>query len=407
MVKPGAEELRQKVFSSTHMSTMVKTAQATVTYPCCSYCGGYLNSSQKRKVVFGQLSLYTNPSESFIVWYKKHDEPKGLLWLRNCCIKKGHEGTEIQVITRGCRERCSYTLSFLALSTADEWYWSLKQESRRVPSIGSGIFCEELDSASSLDSILNEVTPSYGDIYYYSDSDENWSDDTDPWYARQSAAAKDSAQFKLTASISTRRPLVKESKMKSHPSLRYQGPRNVSPILVSSLANEAGLTSAELLHVSTNDVTEDQLSRWSWPLHQKAWVTPPVSILLFIYHWSNWHTFRLSIMLVLLLSARSFSSVSQSKFRTSTWLCFSVVHETGILAGQYIVHVHHQNRSDRVSYRKSDTLGNEFVHLACARSTFLGTICGKPGDEASTYVCACALRDYILCVRKVNRRLSN
>lgn len=253
MVKPGTEELRQKVFSSTHMSTMVKTTQATITYPCCSYCGGYLNSSPKRKVVFGQVSLYTNPSESFIVWYKKHDEPKGLLWLRSCCIKKGHGETQIQLITTGCRERCSYTLSFLALPIANEWYRTLKQESRKAPSISGGMFCEELDSASSLDSILNEVTTSH------SDSDENWSDDMD----RQSAVARDGSFAGASVSPVKRNSKVKYSVVSVH------GPRSASPVMSSSVAGAAEPRTVEMLQLAV-DPSEDHLSRWSWPLDLKV-----------------------------------------------------------------------------------------------------------------------------------------
>ncbi len=261
MVKPGTEELRQNVFSSTHMSTMAKTTQATITYPCCSYCAGgnSWKSSPKRKVVFGQLSLYTNTSESFIVWYKKHDDPKGMLWLRSCCIKKGHDGAQVELITRGCKERCSYSLSFLALPIADEWYRFLKQESRKAPSIGDGILCEELDSSSSLDSILNEMTPSYRE--FYSDSDEYWSDDLDR-FAQQPAETK-VATANPTVSISTVNTLKRKSKAKSTPTI--QGIRSTSPIL-HAVGSPASARESEMLHIVAETATDDQLSRWSWPL---------------------------------------------------------------------------------------------------------------------------------------------
>lgn len=134
MNKPGSDEvLRQNVFSSIHMSTEVKTGQVSISYPSCSFCGGGLGA---RKVVTCYVSLYTNSSESFVVWCKKPDEPKGMLWLRSCCVRRGAQCSAettmpIELISKGCRGRCSYTLRFSKRALGEEWYRSLRQETRK------------------------------------------------------------------------------------------------------------------------------------------------------------------------------------------------------------------------------------------------------------------------------------
>lgn len=138
MSKLGSDELlRQNVFSSIHMSTEVKTGHVSISYPSCSYCGGIdKKSASNRKVISCYASLYTNSSESFVVWSKKQDEPKGMLWLRSCCVRRGAECTAestmpIELISKGCRGHCSYTLRFSKRSEAEEWFRSLRLESRK------------------------------------------------------------------------------------------------------------------------------------------------------------------------------------------------------------------------------------------------------------------------------------
>lgn len=240
MVKPGTEELRQNVFSSTHMSTMLKTTQATITYPCCSLCGG----ATKRKVVLGQISLYTNPSESFIVWYKKHEEPKGLLWLRSYCVRK-NQGGSVELTSRGCRGKCSYSLDFLAPLIADEWFRSLKQESRKPPRIGDGITCKEVDDYTALDFILTEMTPSLSEVY--SDNDDNWYSSTQQ---PTSTTSRSTSTLKADWTIPSN-PLHSLGRTRN-PSLPASSP------------------SVEIAHLQTLESSaDDPISRWSWPM--KAW----------------------------------------------------------------------------------------------------------------------------------------
>ena len=162
----GSEELRQNVFSSILMSTKLKSSQVSLTYPSCPFCGGGGGSgakgSPKRKSLLCQLSLYVNPSESFIVWGKKQDEPKGMLWLRSCCVRRGREDGTVELISRGCRGRCSYTVKLSTSFVADEWYRSLRGESRRAPTVADDVVAtdEEDDRMSAtLEAILTEMAP--------------------------------------------------------------------------------------------------------------------------------------------------------------------------------------------------------------------------------------------------------
>ena len=155
MSKPGSDELlRQNVFSSIHMSTRVKMGQVSMSYPSCSFCG-QTGKGGNRKVLQCNFSLYTNSSESFVVWYKKQDDPKGMLWLKSCCVRRGAECSAeatmpIELISKGCRGRCSYTLRFSNRGTAEEWYRSLRSESRKNASGGStGADIDEYDPFSS------------------------------------------------------------------------------------------------------------------------------------------------------------------------------------------------------------------------------------------------------------------
>lgn len=258
MVKPGSEELRQNVFSSIHMSTLVKNMQATVSYPCCSFCGGAsVKGSAKRKVVLCQLSLYTNPSESFVVWYKKLEEPKGLLWLRSCCVQRGQEGA-VELISRGCRGRCSYTLKFAAPSAIEEWYRLLRQESRRTANIGDELQTD--GDSSSLDSVLTEMTPSSSEVY--SEDDENCDEfDCRSLQTNQPSLVNESAAKPIPKKLKPKR------KIKSVPILcsPFQGlSRRKHSLPMNSSYTSSTQTIMPL--ESIENVHEDSVSRWSWPL---------------------------------------------------------------------------------------------------------------------------------------------
>ena len=153
--------LRQTVFSSIHLSTELRRGQTSVTYPSCSFCGG-ISNGKTRKVTLCQLSLYTNTSESFVVWYKKPEEPKGLLWLRSSHVRKGNysEGNfPVELISKGCRGRCSYTLRF-DNSVVDEWYRLLRQESKKNCEYDDEL-SDSTEEDSPLDRILSDTSQEF------------------------------------------------------------------------------------------------------------------------------------------------------------------------------------------------------------------------------------------------------
>lgn len=254
----SAEELRQSVFSSIHMSTMVKSAQASVAYPNCTFCGGgamcTTKSSPKRKVVLCQLSLYTNPSESFVVWYKKQDEPKGMLWSRSFCPRRGQDAS-IELISRGCRGRCSYTLKFPNPRSSEEWYKLLRQESRKTPCVGDELKLSEDEEhkSASLDSLLTEMSPPF--VYIYSEEDNN---------DVNSEAADMLEPLTPVSPSSSKTSKSKRRKVKS------------SPILCNPLNGFGRTLKRNTIQVSTSvssvvaldsiGNTPDDISRWSWPL---------------------------------------------------------------------------------------------------------------------------------------------
>lgn len=267
----GSEELRQSVFSSILMSTQLKSSQASLTYPSCSFCGGTTSSkgSPKRKSLPCQLSLYVNPSESFIVWGKKTDEPKGMVWLRSCCVRRGQEEGAIELISRGCRGRCSYTIKLSTAYMADDWYRSLRLESRRAPTVGEDVSTDGDDRMSAtLDAILTEMAPST-----ISDSvlEEKESADT--------AGCKDSSQLNACVpSIQT--PSCKKSKRKKHAKKLKSTPVLCNPLqgLVSrkpscpvAVVGSYSTSIYPLDGTETGSTTpslslpELEMTRWSWP----------------------------------------------------------------------------------------------------------------------------------------------
>lgn len=279
----GSEELRQEVFSSIHLSSLVKSTQTSITYPSCSFCGGGSVSSKgspKRKVAICQLTLYTNTSESFVVWCKKQDEPKGMLWLGSYCVRKGQESA-IELISRSCRGRCSYTLKFSTASTSDEWYRLLKQESRRVPSI-----CDELpgtsvedDNSTSLECILTDMSPlsvtAFSDLTSYTDENDENSDElrdtlepiTTPT-TQPGTKSKSSSKVKSKGSSTKKKQKhrVKSTPVLCNPLQGIAIGSKSKKSLSSAYSSSAVTMGFYSLDGFENNGSDEQLSRWSWPL---------------------------------------------------------------------------------------------------------------------------------------------
>ena len=253
------------------MSSLIRTSQANVTYPSCSFCGGCAinpKSSPKRKVALCQISLYTSVSDSFITWYKKQEEPKGMLWLHSCCVRRGQD-SNVELISRGCRGRCSYTLKFGTPSATEEWYRLLKQESRKSPSFGEELSSDSCNKGSigdhtSLDSMLTDISPlsSITELSAYSESDEN----------------SDSGSVVLTSPI-TPDTSSKSKKKKSRVKVKsvFGNPlhslgRNSKKSLNNSVSTSTmqgspleSISNTRAPSQSTPDLM-DPWVRWSWPL---------------------------------------------------------------------------------------------------------------------------------------------
>ncbi len=264
----STEELRQNVFSSIHMSTLAKSIHAGITYPSCTFCGGTLvngssKNSPKRKSALCQLTLYTNSSESFIVWYKKQDEPKGILWMRSFCIRKGLDDNTVELISRGCRGRCSYTLKFSSSHASEEWYRLLKQESRKIPSLGDELqFSVDEGYLASLDSMLTDTSP----LSVLNEALYNSDDDTEN--NRESKESKDQVaplhhHQSPTSSLKSKNKSVKSKLISPLQGLTKH--KKVSVTSISSSFSSSTVGSVNPLDCIEN-IPSDDFSRWSWPM---------------------------------------------------------------------------------------------------------------------------------------------
>ena len=266
MVKPGSDELRQNVFSSTLMSTKLKSSNASITYPCCTFCGGSrVKGSPKRKVLLCTLSLYVNPSESFIVWGKKPDDPKGMLWLRSCCVRRGQERV-IELISRGCRGRCSYTLKFCSAPATDDWYRSLRSESRRAPAMGDVVLPEDDDGrmSATLDALLTEMTPSVSESVWDDEEGGDWIDPPEMTPPFISISAPPACPLSLTAGLTGKKSKSKKSSKKKKGSAVFCSPLAA----LGSRKSSCPSYSASILPLESNENTppfSEDLTRWSWP----------------------------------------------------------------------------------------------------------------------------------------------
>lgn len=126
---------------------MVKCDQVSLLYPSCPFCKCRKSTSSKRKACLYQISLYTNSSEAFIVWYKR-SRPKGMLWTHSCRVARGQEG-HIELVSRSCKGHCSYVLKFPTSTQTEDWFQVLRKETAQPTDEAS----ERDGGYASLDSI--------------------------------------------------------------------------------------------------------------------------------------------------------------------------------------------------------------------------------------------------------------
>ena len=176
------EMLRQNVFSSIHLSSRLKSDVVQLSTPSCSNCG-VSKATNKKKPGTYHFSIYTNKSEPFVVWFKKREDPKGMLWLRNYTVRKClSDSSELELVSRGCPFKCTHKIRLSNVNKASEWYQLLREESRRQLSIDDGISSESLDSIFEYDTSQRS---------FFSEEDDGKLD----------LAGSDSETFSLNSSI--------------------------------------------------------------------------------------------------------------------------------------------------------------------------------------------------------------
>ncbi len=273
----STEELRQNVFSSIHMSTLAKNTQASITYPSCTFCGGTLittssKGSPKRKSSLYQLTLYTNSSESFVVWYKKQEEPKGLLWMRSCCVRKGQEEKTVELISRSCRGRCSYTLKFSSNHASEEWYKLLKQESRKIPCLGDELPCGgamEETYDDSLDSMLTDISP-LSVLNEVLHGQEEALDQLPPLVVSSPVISPTKPSKVKTPKVKSVKQKLKSNPVICNPLQGLSSKNKKVPVIPLSSSFSSSYVSS--VHPPLNGIENtppsdsDQLNRWSWPM---------------------------------------------------------------------------------------------------------------------------------------------
>ena len=255
------------------MSTLARKVQAGITYPSCTFCGGTLvsssskNSPKRKSYALCQLALYTNSSESFVVWWKKQDEPKGMLWMRSCCIKKGLDENTVELISRGCRGRCSYTLKFSSSRACDEWCRLLKQESRKIPCLGDELpaSLEDEGYLASLDSMLTDTSPlNVLNEVLHGSSDEEDTENQEETESQDQITPLQRHTSPTQTTTKTSKSKTVKNKLKSNPVISLQGlsskSKKTSVIPISSSFSNSSVNSTLPLDSIEND------ARWSWPM---------------------------------------------------------------------------------------------------------------------------------------------
>ena len=276
------EMLRQSVFSSIHLSSRLKCDIVQLYTPLCSNCGANKATSKKKPGSY-YLSIYTNNSEPFVVWCKKREDPKGILWLRNYSVRKcSNDVNEIELVSKGCPFKCTHKIKLSNSNRTSEWYQLLRDESRRQPSISDAdIHSESFLDDSSQNNFFSEEEDSKLDLV---------ESDTETISLSSSVDSED----KLSLDYSVDSPnspvqncnsilsYLKGSRSRNLttsvlPHLRAKETKKVkSTSLLLSPQHQQKLppASPQLLHRKPlancdNNSETDLAERWSWPSHKQ------------------------------------------------------------------------------------------------------------------------------------------
>ncbi|XP_065883461.1 uncharacterized protein [Dysidea avara] len=272
------EMLRQNVFSSMHMSTRLKSEVVQLVEPVCSVCG-VSKGPPKKKTRSYHFSVYTNCSEPFVVWFKKSEAPKGMLWLRSFNIRRSStEANVLELVSKTCHFKCAYKIKLSSSNKVGEWYQLLKDESRRQPTIGG-----DLSDDSFLYSTFDDAAPKsfYSEDIIEEDSklaDDLIESDTETVSLSSSIDSDD----KLSCSdysIGSASPTQQCTNLLSH--IRGTKPRSyttsalphlkgkeVKKTKSSSLLPSPQLKTIPLSpHMQRKLANGEDNERWSWPSH--------------------------------------------------------------------------------------------------------------------------------------------
>ena len=280
------EMLRQSVFSSIHLSSRLKCDIVQLSTPLCSNCGVNKASSKKKPGSY-YLSIYTNKSEPFVVWCKKREDPKGILWLRNYAVRKSsNDGNEIELVSKGCPFKCTHKIKLASSNKTSEWYQLLRDESRRQPSISDA----DIHSESFLaDSILDNSSHRN----FFSEEEDSKLDlvESDTETISLSSSVDSEDKISLDCSVDSPSPVQNCNSIISY--LKGSRSRNLTTSMLSHLPKTAKETkkvkSTSLLlspqhqhklpavspHLHRKPLADcdcnsetDLAERWSWPSHK-------------------------------------------------------------------------------------------------------------------------------------------
>lgn len=274
------EMLRQSVFSSIHLSSRLKSDVVKLSTPLCSNCGANKTPCKKKPGSY-HLSIYTNNSEPFVVWFKKREEPKGILWLRNYIVRKSSsDANELELVSTGCPFKCSYRIILSNSKRTSEWYQLLKDESRRQPSI---------DDISS-ESILDSYSDDYSQRSFYNEDDKLELADSDSETCSLSSSVDSEDKLSLSNDYSMGSPspvqpncapvllYFKGSKSRNQttsalPHLRVKETKKVKSTSLLLSPKKSPLASPQMLRKPLSycdyNSESDLAERWSWPTTHK------------------------------------------------------------------------------------------------------------------------------------------
>jgi len=276
----GADEmLRQNVFSSMHMSTRLKSEVVQLVEPVCSMCGVNKGPSKKKTRSY-HFSVYTNCSEPFVVWFKKSEEPKGMLLLRTFNIRRSStEANVLELVSKTCHFKCAYKIKLSSSNKVGEWYQLLKDESRKQPTIGGDLS----DDSFLLDSIFDDASHKsfYSEDIIEEDSklaDDLVESDTETVSLSSSVESDDKlscSDYSIGSTSPTQQctnllSYIKGSKSRSYTTsaLPHLKVREAKKTKSSSVLPSPQLKTVPISpHMQRKLASGEDNERWSWPSH--------------------------------------------------------------------------------------------------------------------------------------------